>query len=335
MPRKIVTMFCLMVIVAISFAGCDSTPPIKSETEIIEDISANGYYAETFSSYTITEVQIEKRQTDVKNNIDKIYATLTIIDKDESVEGHVDMLIEYGLYNEGWLMNTSELYDGANGGYNIVPLRGLNLTDEEVFWEAGAFIGENWENFNIYSHDSDLEAGVETYKITATEHHKYVATTIDGTLSYHFLSDSGSWVPYFETNSYEDIWDIAGTYTYKLGNNIIEVEISENFFQGDYPRLVRGQTLFSTSSITLGDFLGSQAGYYKIRAALGSGYSVSFADGIDYYSFQYCIGRDSSSEYSALFIGKDMLAIYFWGDCNVSDYNRQVVIGLRELEKSE
>jgi len=154
----------------------DVAPEAKSQNEIIADVSASNFYTERYPEFTITGLEVIKRQTNVNNMTDTVYATLTI--GNEAMQAHMDIKLLYGLYNEGWILDNCTAYtDGKNSECSYTPLSGQDLSSEDILAALYPITGDSVTDFNIYNHETDLEAGTESYSITVTETHKYMTAT--------------------------------------------------------------------------------------------------------------------------------------------------------------
>lgn len=332
MKSKMLLLF-ISVFMMILITGCNNTPSTKNETDIIEDISACKYYLENYSDFSISELEIVKRQTDVENKIDKVNVILSVTNNDESIQGNIDMQIVYGLYNEGWVLDSCEVdFDGENSGSSFIPLKGLDLTLEEISSELVTLNGEPLTELNIINHEFSTDEYVETYTFTGIETHKYLTKTIDATLTYTFMQDVGKWgTPFLSIDSENDEWNIGGTYAYTDRRGKTQtITISPDFLLGDYPDTFKDGVLLSTNDITPGEyFAGTQ---YALNDVLSRGYSVTFDGNLNFYSFDYCIAEYSKWA-NALFIGKDNIALYIYDNCTIDNYNKEVIIKLSEAQE--
>lgn len=204
----------ILLITLLSLTGCDKAASVKSDSDIMSDLSASKYYTEIYPESTIKGIEIIKRQTDVENKNDTVYATLTVASNDESVEGYIDVMILYGLYEEGWILDSCEVYyEGEHAGVNLHPVSRLGLSAEDVSSDLSGLTGNIYTDVEIYDSGFDEENSIEYYSITGKEPHTYMTRTIDATVTYYFESFSGRWsVPTMETNSYTEDWNIDGTY---------------------------------------------------------------------------------------------------------------------------
>lgn len=179
---SIIGLFCL--------SGCDnSTTPGntgKNLQEISEDISASRQFNESYEGYTIDEVEIIKRQTDIENKSDKIFAMLTVNNDTEGVKGYIDYILDYGLYNEGWILDGCEVnYEGTNSGVKLIPTKAPEISTEELAQALSSIYSYGSSTYiEVYDTNIDLETGIADYMVTAKSIHRYMTETINATVSY-------------------------------------------------------------------------------------------------------------------------------------------------------
>lgn len=337
MMKKRYFLLTILIFIVVFFSGCNSTPEEKSKDDIIQDVSESKYYSESYPEFSINDLTIVKRQTDIENKTDKVYATLSVMNNDESIRGNIDIEVLYGLYNDGWIFESCEVDpQGENGGCSFIPLKGRDLTSGQIKDDL-LILNDNKMEVTINEHEFNAEKGIETYSVTSIANHKYMTSKQKITLTYEFRKDVGTWdVPLINVDSKDENWKIGGKYTYK-DNRTGESEtliISSDFFSGEYPDIVEGGTLISTHDTTPGDFFASHVhvGNRFIGNYLPHGYSVVFDGNLNFYSFDYCIAQHSSWP-NALFIGKDNLALYLYNTYKQDDYNKKEIITLTELHK--
>lgn len=339
----------LAIIVALIITGC-GTPTEKSEEGIQADIASSEWYIHNFPNYSIQKVEIIKRQTDAENFIDKVFAVATISNEDESVLGNIDILVEYGLYNDGWIMDSCEIdYEGQNHGAYFFPQKELNLSDEEIAQALTNLTGTEWENIEVYAKQSDLNAGVEEYSLTASEAHKYMVGYIDATIAYSFAGSAGYWMPYLIINSEYESWNIDGSYYHAEYDRYLDIRYNDccviNYVGSDgrggkeVVQNVLSQTL-SPFEIRLNELFANYAYHTSnySRSFVEDGYQVKVNSdfGFDYYDCDYVIfdSYGSAGPYDFLFIGKDFIAAE--GRDVVKkrdDYNKTMTIQVSLLEK--
>lgn len=201
---------------ALFFSSCNKPSSLGSlhSAKIIEDVSASRYFKETHNGFVIEEMNIVKRQTDIENKTDKIFATFNVVNEDESVRGYMDFIVDYGLYNEGWILDNCEVnYDGANDGLKFFPTKGPEFSAIDLAQDLSATLDGTWGEVEVYDSTVDLDTGVAHYFVTGKSVHKYVTETVDATVSYTFFDTYGCWTaPMVEVNDLTEHWSLAGDY---------------------------------------------------------------------------------------------------------------------------
>lgn len=332
---------------------------------MITDVSATDILTETYSDYTITEFEIVKRQTDAEDKTDTVYSTLTVINDDESVQGHIDLKIVYGLYDEGWILDECSIdEEGENDGVYFVPLKGLELSVEEIssiISETGYY----WSDIDVYSNEVSLEDGLETYAITGTETHKYMTSNVDAILTCSFLSSEGKWgTPDLTISSSNDVWHIAGEY-YRSGDDEDTICIL-NDEPSDYISIryiidsarspvydrdasLTCEELYETQTITMKSLISNTlskwgtgwGGRSSIYRYLGTydGFDVILPSGYNSLnSFEYVTLWNAANRGVSdgiLFIGKDAIAVTLDYSHEISYDTRNIILNVYELIPKE
>ncbi len=354
MKKKISISTMILLITLLSLTGCDKAASVKSDSDIMNDLSESKYYAEIYPESTIKGIEIIKRQTDVENKNDTVYATLTVASNDESVEGYIDVMILYGLYNDGWILDSCEVYyEGEHAGANLHPVSGLGLSAEDVSSDLSGLTGNSYTDVEIYDSGFDAENSIEYYSITGKEPHTYMTGTIDATVAYYFEPSTGRWGgPTMENNSYTEDWNIDGTYYQtrkgeQYGSTCYHInlldpdQIDSVSVTAEYTSSATGEqredkqevkSVYNTSSVAqdslLKNILSSWNCEYYIET---KGYSVVVSG--DYSSindFDYIANYGSKH---LLCIGKDSIAICssFSSLSDVDDRNGRIIVRLWTL----
>lgn len=340
MMKKRYFLLTILIFIVVFFSGCNSTPEEKSKDDIIQDVSESKYYSESYPEFSINDLTIVKRQTDIENKTDKVYVTLSVMNNDERIQGNIDMEVLYGLYNDGWIFESCEVdLQGENGGCTFIPLKGRDLTSGQIKDDL-LILNDNKMEVTINEHEFNAEKGIETYSVTSIANHKYMTSKQKITLTYEFRKDVGTWdVPLINVDSKDENWKIGGKYSYTYGQTgrSYTFKLSPDFFSGNYPDTVEGSTLMSSYDITPDEFFALYVGDQFMRDYLSHGYSVVFDGSLNFYSFDYCLAGLKQEEGAplapALFIGKDNIALFLYKDYEKDEYNKKINIILTELHK--
>lgn len=337
--------------------GCNHTPAVKSDSDILNDLSKAQYFTENYSNFTIRDVEITKRQTNTEDKNDIVYVTLSVIKDDESISGYIDMVLLYELYNDGWILEECDLdFDGANSGRCFRPEKALDLPLDEVSSALNWATGETISDVVMTDVNADLENGTVTCSVTGKEYHTYMTGEIDATLTYQFLESAGYWdLPYLTVHSYEEDWNIAGKFD--DGNDLmfgIDGSIDTLFVKYSYyisydasgfqkkteAEAESGISIYKVSDTSLKQVMGDfyQSSYCGDYINIYD-FSIQLTgDCTDYYAFEYVAWFRSvgGHRYSTmLFIGKDQLGYYKLRDYEIDEWNRRVVCDVHELVSVE
>lgn len=339
----------LLFVVLVNLSGCNTASPVKSNSDIMNELSETKYYLETYPEFIIKDVDIVKRQTDVENKTDKVYVTLSVSNEDESISGYIDMEVLYGLYNDGWVLDNCEVdFDGANGGNYFKPTKGIDVPLEEVISSLTYLTGEEFNDVKVYAYELDLENGVEYYSITGNANHFFMTETIDATLTYSFLNSVGYWDgPSLATNYYKENWHIAGEYYCTDGGRdhivifddspVDSISIGYKDTLSDYESTAIGMQMYDIDLIT--------------KESLTSGALKTWNDPHQKYIDDYNFSVEIKGEYSSLtsfeyatywndvgnrcdgilYIGKDNIGFSETFDYDVDAYNRRILLYIWNL----
>lgn len=365
--KKWLCVLSLMAVILI-VPGCGnaiSTNNPKNEKEIAEDILANKNYIEQYSRFTISELSIGKRQTDTDNKIDKIYITLSVSNGNETlegyvantIEGNVDLIATYGLYNDGWILDDLEIDETGEYGEGVfTALEGRNLTEEQLRSDLTVYgynSGyESSDSITIYDHQFDSESQTDKYFIQGINRHQYYTQVWDIAVNYTFQSmddnmsaiKAGEWGIWsrqgaidVDENSFETFWHLSGTYD--NGDRGIEIfndkpeEIMQIGIYGD----TREFRLFNTWEYDLRYLAGvigaeNEVGYGGYSARLWDGNETNY-NRLDYtHDFTYFAVQQGSRWPDVLLIGPDHLAFIKFGDYGADPVSRTVYVKITELK---
>lgn len=105
--RSLITLLLstiTILFVVFSLAGCSNEKKPKVEDQIVEDLEAHkGFYP--YGGVKIKQFKEIKRQTDIKDKTDTIFAEVVVENEDKSVSGVLSYILRYNLYNNGWILD--------------------------------------------------------------------------------------------------------------------------------------------------------------------------------------------------------------------------------------
>lgn len=115
MKRKVLFLIAAFLL-AVICSGCGNS--VKTEGELKKDLTAHsGFFMVDGSE--VSELSIIKRLTDEDNKTDTVYVSI-LIDHPNATENRA-YVMNYTLYNEGWILDDVEDYFGDEAVWNISP----------------------------------------------------------------------------------------------------------------------------------------------------------------------------------------------------------------------
>lgn len=337
----LITVFTLML----CLCSCGSTP--KTEKNILSDIKADTEFTEIYPEFTPVAITIEKRQTDKKSKTDLVYATVNVKSTDESIEGEIYLILSYGLYDKGWLLD-SWTSDETKGISKFVPLYAVEYTEEDFRTALeNACSGFNITEYTINSHEFNPEDNSDTYNVSVISRHKYVTYDLNFALVKRFNTVTGRWdAPVVERLARSENWNIKGEYKAadEQDSYVIEYEEPQSnmYISGrnvytamDDTQHRRGYICGTLYSAELPEFVEAAvndglANYDDRKYIQFSGYKVKISgDSSSLYDFDFFTNCGDTS----FFIGRDKIAVCHgsYGDV----YTRNVIFELKELTRIE
>ena len=109
-------LFLLAVLLTVVLAGCGNA--VKDEQELMEDLNSTCRIFMVEGSQ-VTELSIIKRLTDKDNRTDKVYVSI-LIDHSNATESRA-YVMNYTLYNDGWMLDDVEDYYGDEAVWKVSP----------------------------------------------------------------------------------------------------------------------------------------------------------------------------------------------------------------------
>lgn len=339
-----------LILLTLTILTACGGPSIKNESEIGKDLIAGDYLSGNNINYIIDDVEIAKRQTDVNNKSDTIYATITATSEDNLSKLTGEYKIEYGLYNEGWLIDDVTVSD-----VSVLPLQGKEFTTEELIEAMASCNYHNIAYLSVFDYQENLEEGLIHYSISAEDVCTYATEYIDATLSFSFDAEQG-WQPWNCTitiNHSVCDWDIAGEYyceSDKLRDNLViyDEEPSEHISMcicepsSDYSHELESVKLYDARQDSLESIVSdASASWYK------NSWFDEAHDYINDHGFYVEMRGDYSNldafEYATylstagnrcdyiLFIGKNDIYRSTEFDLDVDSYNGRVLLDIWKM----
>jgi len=139
-----------------------------------------------------------------------IYLTANITSNEK--KGFADLILEYGLYNEGWILDKIDVnYGGEHSGLVFEFDDKILLNDEELKDIISEKYGDIITDISIAEHmTSD---SMDSYRVLAKSNHKYANLDLDLTINRDFNKKSGEWsMPYIIEDNTKENWNLNGFY---------------------------------------------------------------------------------------------------------------------------
>lgn len=172
-----IMLLCILMLFILLLTGCSPAAPgiekIKSDVQ-------NQYAVLKERNMTITNFQIEKRQTDVENKRDIVYIAL-----EASGDGFIfsaKMQAVYRLYNEGWLLDYV-----SSSSTEYLPTRGVDETRPSSEYSNKKF------EMNLLDRYTDLQNGTDTFYFSIGYTARMYKATGNYTFLYQWNKRSGAW----------------------------------------------------------------------------------------------------------------------------------------------
>lgn len=158
----------LFVAMITLLSGC--TEKAKSEKEVIADLQTSEWFIS--EDFEIDSYEIIKRQTDFDKKSDVVYLTVSVDEPEINCE--LSYIMQYTLYNEGWLLENVQKY--ADGIWRIDGLTEDQLISDTVTNDS---YFQEWEMFAVEAKTND-----ETYTFDDGIYKKEINVTLTASALY-------------------------------------------------------------------------------------------------------------------------------------------------------
>ena len=351
--KKKTLVVCLGLLMILLLSGCKSK--VVDEKQILLDISQNSSFLSAYYDFNVKSISASKRQLSNDKNSEIIYAEVQLVSIDDSCAGNLPVILEYGHYDIGWVLDSWTLDESGNKQPFYIT-NGLCMTSTQIFDYIDAMTGGTTSQCTLEDHYIDSDANYECYTVSAKIGYYHASDTARLNIIIPFLAATGSWDGgYIEYLEQETEWYIAGTYFYSEDPNWnfedhVDYREDEN---GNLVRYVKGAyridlpfnsptdygnqyisviktTERSFENILAGrgyGFMGMVTDYIKTY-----GFKVKFTgDSLGYNQFDYVLINDYDTDYgtpcySILLVGKNVVAYVYSRDIDVDDYHGTISV---------
>lgn len=167
MKKKLI-MLILVGMFIFLFVGCSKNVDEEQIKANLEEFENEDILDE---NEKIKKVVIDKRKTEKKEKIDEIWCT--VFTENEDVSRKKEMVLRYGLYDKGWILDNVEVNDSRD--WIVKPLKGV---EKELIINTltGEFIGVDdagWEikkneikEITVNNQQTDLEKGRDVLDVS-------------------------------------------------------------------------------------------------------------------------------------------------------------------------
>ncbi len=276
MKKRKLLMIPLVLIVALFFTACSASE--VSEKQVRTDLEATSNYTEL--NVKTTDFSVIKRQTDKETKTDLVY--VSIAGENEKYTLVRNYLMTYGLYNDGWVLDSVEPYQDDQNIDQTIPLVGCE--------EALAELQENGlENVSSEVYDND---GTYMNKLsyTVTTPYGYMTETVQYDDFYYFNTDAFCWVYLdYATTVISEEWHINGRWHYEGGSasnmvDKVKLDFVINSFDGEKIDITYDQYALYDYLSGLGqtiheEYKASGSGVYNVVPDSHRDYRLEFATG--------------------------------------------------------
>lgn len=297
-----------------------SEPAIVPEAQLQNDLRSNAAFKEAVeeASLEITDFKIIKRQTTPEEKTDKVWVAVDAQTNNDSsdrlftVGAHLECVMVYGLYNDGWILDEIVTEDDA---WSFVPLSGFSdeAAAEIIQIEGGEFI----------SNVVDLDKGVQYTTFRQTFAEQYCESVY--VTEREWIFSGGSWnVTFNNTLDTNEAWHIGGKFFFPDYRADLWLKFDGSTFQWDDGSADLANGLVRTNNLPLKQYALSYLPCYYVNE-VQNGYSIEF-DGVDWSDIRYATTR-----WPIFLIGKNH--IYRWSLGQEIDHGTKTVhyYGFEEL----
>lgn len=173
MLKKRTIFFLCVSLTLILLSSCSKSG--KSKKEIAQDLQSNSFFQDD-TDVKITEYNIIKRQTDVDSKSDIVYINVDAANED--FRWNRSYIMEYGLYNEGWILDNVTEYNSTE--WKIWPLHGIS--EESLMNYIALNKSEyDFDNIEVIDRDTSLDEnlGLDVITFKAVKEHILGTETLE------------------------------------------------------------------------------------------------------------------------------------------------------------
>ena len=195
----VVIIMMIVALVLIAKPGLTA----KTDSEIMNDVQKK---ADVVKQYNIEVYKMitEKRQTDVNNKRDIVYAFFKA--KNEDIDCYFGLELIYTLYNNGWILDSIQNYNVNS--WTVSPLKGVTRE------QADEVIGDKYNQFDYINSNEDLKNGICKYDYSTQNTYNFMTETDTIEVVFTFNKENADWTNTINVSNHNEVWNVGGTWTY-------------------------------------------------------------------------------------------------------------------------
>lgn len=288
----------------------------RSEEGVLEDYKQKNTITHSYANilgtdYSVSHFEISKRRTDESSFSDTVYVNAAWYDADNNVKVSNSVVMKYGLYNEGWVLDEIE-----EESTDVQLLRGKVCSQEEIttlLFDMGFMPSD----VVINNAQEDLDNRIQSYNVSFSATHRYMTEHLVTEMTFRFDPFTG-WdaVPTLQVLDKKEEWHVEGVYSLRTcdrdrpadyENRLIEILSFDDSLHCMESTEWSSKEIYDVSDTSLEDFILENAWDADEDYLFYKGFDAMLRNA-DWDDIQFV---DGEGIYGAkVFIGKDH--IYYW-----------------------
>lgn len=224
--RKLLSLSIIYLFLLMLLSSCGKAAS-KNNAQIMQDVQRNFSFV-LERNLNVKRIEIEKRDTDIANKTDTIYAKISAENQD--INCVINVMLEYRLYNDGWLFESIQEYRRSD--WTAKPLRGITKKEASALAEEYSLARyKRYDQINFVDSFEDLGNGYQSFIFDMQNDYNYLTQIDTRELVLEFDENLMEWVHQFYIRNTIEHWDINGIWRYEdyrndKGRSVADVDIS-------------------------------------------------------------------------------------------------------------
>lgn len=219
-------LFITILLTFVLCTGCSNSVKIKNEEELLEDLLTNSIFYMSEDG-EVSELSIIKRLTDQDDKTDTVYVSIEI-----EHEVYLEIrayIMYYTCYNEGWLLEGIEEYNGNEIEWkNVFKNPPQIMTDEELSDIFIEHVTTNYPECNFTDYQVNISSRNASYDNISEDVNVWVNA------SNNIVSMNVNYSGYFYVD-FNNEWQVGSIYVldgnYEVLNSDITEEIARTYIE--------------------------------------------------------------------------------------------------------